>query len=87
MTHLDILISALVTRQGDRSVRKFAEDLGVDREKLRLVLNRERQPSIDFLSELSAAFANDPDMLQTIQEYGQSAATGGLLSALFKRKK
>jgi len=89
MTQLDLLLSALGNRQGSRSVRKFAEEIGVDREKLRLVMNRERQPSLDFLSELSAAFSNDPDMLQTILEYSQSAAAGGLLSrlGLFRRKK
>lgn len=89
MTQLDLLLSALEHRQGSRSVRKFAEDIGVDREKLRLVMNSDRKPSLEFLSELSAAFANDSDMLQTILEYSQSAAAGGLLSALnpFKRKK
>lgn len=89
MTQLDLLISALEARQGDRSVRKFAEQLAVDREKLRLVMNRERQPSLEFLTELSAAFVNDPDMLQTLMDYSQSVVGGGLLAALnpFKRKR
>jgi len=89
MTQLDLLLSALQNRQGDRSVRKFAEDIGVDREKLRLVMNRDRQPSLEFLRELSSAFSNDSDMLQTLMDYSQSVVSGGVLNALnpFKRKK
>lgn len=90
MTHLDVLLGELRKRQGSRSVRSFAEEMGLNREKMRLLMNGDRAPSIDFLKEIAAAFADDEAMVRTILDYSKSAVTGSIFFDLlnpFKRKK